>query len=174
MSAQKMPINAVALVSILICALELTILGSTTAFFSIISVSSVALNASYVIPIFGRLFLCEKFTPGPFSLGFMVYPLSAIAILSTSFQVVVFCLPTIYPVNSQNMNYASVMLAGVCILAFWGWIVSGATIWFVGPKSQFTNEELRRLGLHAYGESTYKDIISYEDKPVDDDDDTRL
>lgn len=76
-----------------------------------------ALDASYVIPIFLRRINYNhpevNFKPGPFSLGDGVLGnfCNWLSIIWTCFITVIFSLPTVLPVTKDNMNYASVRVS---------------------------------------------------------------
>lgn len=51
-----------------------------------------------------------QFKPGPFYMGdgWFGWTVNTIAVLWTIFVCIIFCMPNELPVNTQNMNYASV------------------------------------------------------------------
>ena len=81
------------------------------AFNAIISLSTIALNIAYVAPTVARITWGRKrFTPGPWSLGAWAYPIGVVATLWVCFIVVIFSLPTQYPIvtkgDAATLNYA--------------------------------------------------------------------
>jgi hypothetical protein len=54
--------------------------------------------------------------------------------VAPAFVSILFCLPTVRPVTSINMNYASVITIGVLILSGLYYAVS-ARHWYTGPRS---------------------------------------
>ncbi|MEW5314313.1 MAG: hypothetical protein WDW38_005821 [Sanguina aurantia] len=116
--------------------LGLIMLGSSTAFQGILSLSTIALNIAYVAPTFVRITIGRKrFVPGPFCLGWMAYPIGAIACCYVAVLTVIFSLPLQYPALPTNLNYAGVALLstlGICLIWFW-FPVYGAYAWFEGP-----------------------------------------
>ncbi|GLC56117.1 hypothetical protein PLESTB_001066200 [Pleodorina starrii] len=119
--------------------LGLPMLGSEEAFTAIISLSTIALNIAYVAPTTARVLPwgARRFKPGPFHLGWAAYPIGIIATLWVAFIVVVFSLPTTYPTNTNNLNYAGVtLLATFAMSLIWYYFpVYGAYKWFKGPVS---------------------------------------
>ncbi|KAG2436300.1 hypothetical protein HXX76_006611 [Chlamydomonas incerta] len=124
--------------------LGLPMLGSEQAFTAIISLSTIALNIAYVVPTTLRILPwgAARFKPGPFHLGWWAYPIGIIATGWVIFIVVVFSLPTEYPTNSQNLNYAGVtLLATFAVSLIWYYFpFIGAYKWFKGPVSTMAEE----------------------------------
>jgi len=89
-------------------------LASPVAANAIFALTAMALDWSYIIPIFlRRVFHSHPdvmFKPGPFYMGDGVvgYSANIICISWTVFVSLIFSFPTILPVTPQNMNYASV------------------------------------------------------------------
>ncbi|KAL5498420.1 TPO5_3 [Sanghuangporus vaninii] len=117
---------------------------------AIFSLTAMALDISYIIPIFLRRFYRNhpevKFKPGPFYMGpgFLGWACNSICILWTLFISVIFSIPTILPVTKDTMNYASVITGGVVILSM-TWYILGAHRHYKGPTSNLTPEEQARL-----------------------------
>jgi len=115
-------------------------LASPIAANAIFSLTAIALDLSYIIPIFLRRINYNHpevmFKPGPFSLGNGILGnfCNWLCIVWTCFIFVIFSLPTILPVTKDNMNYASVITGGVIILAFIWYFVSGHRHYH-GPQS---------------------------------------
>jgi amino acid transporter len=100
-------------------------LASPIAANAIFSLCAIALDTSYIIPIFCRRWYSVRphpevvFKPGPFYLGngLLGWIANTSCIVWTCFIVVIFSLPNYKPVTAQNMNYASVITGGVVILS---------------------------------------------------------
>lgn len=116
-------------------------LASPIAANAIFALTAIALDLSYIIPIFlyaipsriqayvltyelrrRRLYRNHPevvFKPGPFYMGdgLLGWAANVICITWTLFVCVIFSLPTILPVTKENMNYAVVITAGVVILS---------------------------------------------------------
>jgi amino acid transporter len=114
--------------------------ASPTAANAIFSLTAMALDLSYIIPIFLRRVYEKhpdvKFSPGPFYMGpgWLGWSCNVICIVWTLFVSVLFSLPTYFPVTAENMNYASVITVGVIALSL-VWYLSGARRHYKGPVS---------------------------------------
>ncbi|KAF8901008.1 APC amino acid permease [Gymnopilus junonius] len=141
------PLPAIWLTTIVSILPGLLDLASPVAANAIFSLTAMALDLSYIIPIFfRRLFRNHpevKFTPGPFYMGdgLLGWACNCMCILWTLFVVVIFSLPNIMPVTADNMNYASVITVGVIVLAS-AWWVFGAHRYYTGPKSNLHNDSV--------------------------------
>ncbi|KAL5361180.1 amino acid/polyamine transporter I [Aspergillus floccosus] len=98
-------------------------IASTTAFNSIINAAILMMNISYTVPQ-GILLTCGRhrlprraFDLGPV-LGYMV---NAFSVLWVTVSSIFFCLPTELPATVGNMNYISVVIAGLfgLFMLFW-------------------------------------------------------
>jgi hypothetical protein len=76
------------------------------------------------------------FQPGAFKLGWWAYPLGIVSTCWWIFSLVVFSLPTEYPVTGDNFNSAPVTLGATLLLAsLWYWVPGiGAKKRFNGPS----------------------------------------
>ncbi|GIL66299.1 hypothetical protein Vafri_19898 [Volvox africanus] len=133
--------------------LGLPMLGSEEAFTAIISLSTIALNIAYVAPTTARILPwgARRFKPGPFHLGWAAYPIGVVATLWVGFIVVVFSLPTEYPVSRSNMNFAGVTLLATFALSFiWFYFpFIGAYTWFKGPVSTLEEKQADDSGSNS-------------------------
>lgn len=117
--------------------LGLPMLGSSVAFESLLSLSTIALFVLYAGPATLRITCGRRlFLPGLFKLGCWAYPLGVISTLWWIFSLIVFSLPTEYPVTGDNFNSAPVTLGAVLLLASaWYWVPGiGAKKRFNGPS----------------------------------------
>ncbi|KAF9468265.1 APC amino acid permease [Collybia nuda] len=134
------PLRAIWLTTIVSVLPGLLDLASPVAANAIFSLTAMALDLSYVIPIFLRRVFAHHpevmFKPGPFYMGdgLLGKFCNWLCIIWTLFICVIFSLPTIRPVTAQNMNYASVITIGVLILSF-TWYILGAHKHYIGPQS---------------------------------------
>jgi len=93
-------------------------LASPIAANAIFSLTAMALDLSYIIPIFCRRVFHSHpevmFKPGPFYMGdgWLGLVFNVTCISWTLFICVIFSLPTIIPVTGENMNYAAVRIFG--------------------------------------------------------------
>jgi len=133
-------------------------LASPIAAGAIFSLTAIALDMSYIIPIFLRRIYYNHpevmFKPGPFYLGngFLGNFCNWLSILWTCFIFVIFSLPTILPVTKDNMNYASVITGGVIFLAFIWYFISGHKHYH-GPQSNLHENS-------SHNSSMSKDTVS--------------
>ncbi|GAA6019636.1 hypothetical protein JCM10207_006950 [Rhodosporidiobolus poonsookiae] len=140
MAKNKVPVYSVWLVVALSICLGLLDLASSVAVNAVFSLCAIALDTSYCVPIACLLFFRNhpdvNFVPGPFSLGtgFFGKAIPTIAVLWTSFVVIILALPESRPVTAINMNYSSVILAGV-LVGSWVWWWAGARKHYTGPRN---------------------------------------
>ncbi|THV03453.1 APC amino acid permease [Dendrothele bispora CBS 962.96] len=134
------PLRAIALSTLVSIIPGLLDLASPIAANAIFSLTAMALDLSYIIPIFlRRVFATHpevNFKPGPFYMGSGILGKAAnwICISWTLFVCVIFSFPTVRPVTPDNMNYASVITIGVMVLAFTWYFIDGRRHYH-GPQS---------------------------------------
>jgi choline transport protein len=134
-SKRHVPLRAIATTSGFLILLGLLNIGSTTAFNAIVSLGTVALYISYLMPIglmlYRRIVQPESLPYGPFRLGKLGISLNVVSVVYTIYVSIFLLFPPYQPVTAQNMNYAPVVLGGVLVLsAIW---------WFVGGKRRFVS-----------------------------------
>ena len=115
-------------------AINLIGLGSYTAISGVFGVTAIALDWSYVVPIFCKM-VFGKFQPGPWNLGRASLFVNAWACIWTAFVSIIFVMPTALPVEPDTMNYAVVYLAGILVFALFWWFVRGRKF-YTGPIVQ--------------------------------------
>lgn len=71
---------------------------------------------------------------GPYSLGRYGLPLNIFGFLFLTFCSITFNLPTLNPVDSENMNYTSAAIGVVMVISIITWITTGRKH-FTGPDS---------------------------------------
>ncbi|GFH16610.1 amino acid carrier 3, partial [Haematococcus lacustris] len=134
------------------------------AFTAIISLSTIALNIAYVLPTLARITVGRhRFKPGPWHLGNWVYPIGTIATIYMVFIVVVFSLPTEYPVDpNKNLNYAGVTLGATLAvsLIYYFFPFIGAYAWFKGPVHTYTPSSGSLHGTDTPDNSTHPQNLS--------------
>jgi amino acid transporter len=118
------PVAAVWLSVAVACVLALPSLYSATAYGAVTAINVIGITPAYAIPVFLRLRAGDRFTPGPWSLGRWSRPIGWIAVVWVACVTVLFCLPQSSPVTADTMNYASVALAVVLVLATVWWFVA--------------------------------------------------
>ncbi|KII91586.1 hypothetical protein PLICRDRAFT_513514 [Plicaturopsis crispa FD-325 SS-3] len=128
---------SVLMASIIHCAY----IGSTIAFNAILSSAAIAVMLSYLQPIIIRVFwpdsLPEK---GPFDLGRWSWPINFASFAFTVFVCILFILPTAYPVDSLNMNYAICAVGALVLIVAITWVLWGR-FHFEGPVKTHEHTE---------------------------------
>ncbi|MBI0300096.1 amino acid permease [Streptomyces sp. PRKS01-29] len=123
-SRTQTPVLAVWLSVVVACVLALPSLYSETAYGAVTAINVIGITPAYAIPIFLRLRAGDRFQPGPWSLGRWSKPVGWIAVVWVALVTVLFCLPQSSPVTADSMNYASIALAVVLLLATVWWFVA--------------------------------------------------
>jgi choline transport protein len=124
----RIPLNALGLVITVVVLLTLISIGNTTAFFAILSLNTLALYISYIIPIL--FFTLAKLRGddiryGPFRLGRFGILINIFAIIYAIFIAIFLPFPPIVPVTAQNMNYGGPVMGFVILMAIVDWLVTG-------------------------------------------------
>ncbi|MDT3396459.1 amino acid permease [Streptomyces sp. B1866] len=101
--------------------LALPSLYSETAYGAVTAINVIGMTPAYAIPVLLRLRAGDRFTPGPWHLGRWSRPVGCVAVAWVTVVTVLFCLPQSSPVTVESMNYASVALAVVLVLATLWW-----------------------------------------------------
>ncbi|KAF8824483.1 hypothetical protein HHX47_DHR8000366 [Lentinula edodes] len=136
--------------SIVLCTLVSIIpglldLASPIAANAIFALTAIALDLSYIIPIFLRRVFQNHpdvmFKPGPFYMGggMLGWAANWICICWTLFVCVIFSFPVTLPVTPETMNYASVITVGVMVFAFIWYILDGHRHYH-GPQSNIKQD----------------------------------
>lgn len=118
--------------------LSLIQIGSTTAFNAILSLSTLALYISYVVPI---AFMAIKRARnhhipwGPFRLGKLGLPTNIFAVVYGVYVIIFLPFLPTQPVTGENMNYAGPVMGAVLLFALVDWFVNGRKRW-TGPGSR--------------------------------------
>ncbi|KAI4952851.1 hypothetical protein J4E86_006387 [Alternaria arbusti] len=124
----QVPIPALFLVGFICCLLSLINLGSAAAFNSLISLPTIALYVSYLVPI--SLFTARQLAGkhpkyGPFQLGRWSIPIKLCTIVYLVYIIIFVSFPASRPVTSLTMNYAPPILIGFMVIAMVDWFVRG-------------------------------------------------
>jgi hypothetical protein len=110
-----------------------------TAFYAVVSVAVIGLYLAFLIPIYLRLRMGDKFVPGPWTLGAKYKVLGWIAVVEIAVISVYFVLPFVPTGIPGNKEFAwtSVNYAPLAILLVIGgaalWWTLSAKHWFKGP-----------------------------------------
>ncbi|WFB10877.1 amino acid permease [Streptomyces sp. LX-29] len=118
------PVAAVWLSVGVACLLAVPSLYSKTAYGAVTAINVIGITPAYAIPIFLRLRAGDAFQPGPWHLGRWSRPIGWVAVVWVAVVTVLFCLPQSRPVTVDSMNYASIALAVVLVLATVWWFVA--------------------------------------------------
>jgi amino acid transporter len=115
------------------------------------AIAVIGLYIAFVLPVFLRLRLGDRFEPGAWSLGRHYKWLDSISLLWVAFITILFSLPLFYDglpwvdgFSWSLTNYTVLWFAGIGIF-FGGWWFISAHKWFKGPVRMGTEEELARL-----------------------------
>ncbi|CAF1446119.1 unnamed protein product [Rotaria magnacalcarata] len=131
-SRTSCPLNAVWLSCIIAFIFALPCLANTTTHMAIISLSTVCLYISYGLPILCKILYPHTFLRGPFHLGSFSRFINIVSLIWINFIIVLFALPTIYPISSITMNYTSIGVLSILICSGFAYFCS-AKYWFEGP-----------------------------------------
>nr|WP_204342361.1 amino acid permease [Micromonospora terminaliae] len=138
------PVNAIIAATLAGLVLTLPALyqkaGVPVAFYAVVSVAVIGLYLSFLIPIFLRLRMGDRFVPGPWTLGRRYKLLGWIAVIEIAIISVYFVLPIVpagVPGNADftwtAVNYAPLAIGGV-LLGVAVWWYASARKWFTGPR----------------------------------------
>ena len=113
--------------------------GIPIAFYAVVSVTVIGLYLSFMIPIYLRLRMGNRFVPGPWTLGPKYKVMGWIAVIEIiviSLYFIMPITPTGVPWNEDftwlSVNYAPLAIGGVLLLVGLWWLLS-AHKWFTGP-----------------------------------------
>jgi choline transport protein len=121
-------LNALGLVIVIVVLLTLISIGNTAAFFAILSLNTLALYISYVMPIifFTLAKLRGDHIPyGPFKLGKFGLAINIFSVLYGIFIIIFLPFPPFLPVTGANMNYGGPVMGAVILFALADWVISG-------------------------------------------------
>jgi amino acid transporter len=120
--------------------------GIPVAFFAVVSIAVIGLYIAYVIPVFLRWRMGDKFKPGPWTLGAKYKWMCPVAVAWVALCVVVFSLP-ITPTavwwssdfSWESANYAPLVVGVLVILVTASWFL-GVRKTFTGPRKTIKME----------------------------------
>ncbi|KAF2759348.1 putative amino acid permease [Pseudovirgaria hyperparasitica] len=124
----KIPLRALLLVTVICCLICLINIGSTTAFYAVLSLGALALYGSYLLPVL--FFLYRKLVGpsvqyGPFNMGGLSTPITIYAAVWLVFVLFWTPWPQFLPVTTDTMNWSSPIFVGVVVLAIADWCIGG-------------------------------------------------
>ncbi|MFF7714558.1 amino acid permease [Streptomyces sp. NPDC007988] len=123
-SRTQTPVPAVWLSVAVAALLALPSLYSATAYGAVTAINVIGITPAYAIPVYLRLRAGKRFQPGPWQLGRWSKPIGWTAVCWVAIVTVLFCLPQSSPLTVNSMNYASIALAVVLVLASVWWYVA--------------------------------------------------
>jgi amino acid transporter len=138
----KIPLNALALNSVINALLALINLGSSVALAALMSLPLAGLMISYFLPILLltiRKLKGEHPRYGPFKLGRWGLPINLVALCFCTYFAFWWVFPTAYPVTSMNMNYAGPIFIALVLLVLVDWFTTGKTRFEV-PSGEYNIE----------------------------------
>jgi choline transport protein len=103
-------------------------IGNTTAFSAVLSLATMGLYLSYVIPlgfVLARKLQGQHPPYGPFRLGIWSIPVNIAGLAFGIFIVIFLPFPVVLPVTAATMNYAAPILGAVMVGALLDWFISG-------------------------------------------------
>ncbi|MEJ7785486.1 MAG: amino acid permease [Solirubrobacteraceae bacterium] len=125
--------------------------GFPYAFFAVVSITVIGLYIAYVIPVFLRWRMRDRFEPGPWTLGAKYRWVNPAAIVLVIFMVIVFILPFTpagVPWRDEfdwkAFNYAP-LTVGFVLLAVGSWWLLSARKTFTGPVRTIEMDDTGRV-----------------------------
>ncbi|KAE9403332.1 putative amino acid permease [Gymnopus androsaceus JB14] len=137
------PARSIGLVVSVVVVLSLINVASSVALNAIISLTTLALYCSYLIPIsllLSKRIRKEPIDFGPFTLGRFGFLINVYSIVYGIFIIIFLPFPPSLPVTATTMNYAGPVFVAVVLIALGGWIVSGRKH-FQGPVREIDDSE---------------------------------
>lgn len=134
----RIPLNALMLVSVIIVLIQLINIGSTTALYAIVSISTIGLYISYVMPIL-FIFLAkirgDQIVYGPWKMSRALgLATNLFAVVYGIFIIIWLPFPPYMPLTAENFNYAGPIIGFVILLAFGDWFVGTGEKRFEVPE----------------------------------------
>ena len=143
-SRYRVPLRAILLNAIIAMLLSVINIASSTAFNAIISLTTISLYISYLLPVILmtlRRLKGHRIAFGPFTLGRYGLVTNLYSIVWGIFACVFVVFPTTVPVTAENMNYASLVFGGAMIFSGVAWFVYGKDRYH-GPISELPEGEI--------------------------------
>ncbi|CZT46701.1 related to HNM1-Choline permease [Rhynchosporium secalis] len=132
----QIPVRAVVAIALAQALLGMIYLVNTTAFNAILSMSILGMYSSYLLPIvcmqfYGRKMIASTGRYGPFKLGNTLGPIiNVVAILWLLLAMLFSMFPSVQPVTTANMNYASAVMGA--------WVLAGVAFFFIFGKGRYS------------------------------------
>jgi choline transport protein len=156
------PVASTVSCAVLMALYGLVYIASSTAYSSIVSMSILSMNATYVIPQGILLFrgrekvLVDRY----FDLGRYGVFVNAFSCLWVGLYTVIFCFPTIMPPAPSNMNYLAPVVVIIVVLIL--------VVWYGGKKKTFLGPVRisKRLGWGSLTDTSLQRIVIAEARPL--------
>ncbi len=137
------PLRSVGLVSVVIMLLSLINIGSTIALYAVLSLSSLALYVSYLIPI--SLLVIKRLRKqevqfGPFNLGRWGLWINLFAVAFGIFIIIFLPFPAQPNVDASALNWAGPLFGFLLLLALADWLFRGR-FYYKGPSQEIGGAE---------------------------------
>lgn len=144
---RQVPVNATILSSGIALLMALIYLGSTVAFYAIISLFTVAILQCYCFSIgcvlWRRLIHPETLPPAEFSLGRYGVFFNTCAVVFSGYSLFWSCWPQEYPVTAENFNWAVVIFAAIIFIAMVDFLFRAKHVYW-GPVTTVEGRQVRR------------------------------
>ena len=129
----RVPLYSILLTSIASVAFTIPVFWSSVAFRAINSFATISTYLAYGTPILIRATIGRKrFVPGPLSLGRWAFYVNMVALAWICGISVLFCMPTIYPVTRETLNYTPLAFAAFFVLITLPWLLPKTLFNFKG------------------------------------------
>jgi len=154
----RVPFNAVILMAVLALIVTIPALwgnkeGFPVAFFAVVSITVIGLYIAYVIPIFLRLRMGDRFEPGPWTLGRKYKVLCTISVIWVVIITIIFSLPFTpagVPWRDEfdwsAVNYSPLMVGALFVIVGIWWLVSAKNT-FKGPRRTIDIDEANPVAV---------------------------
>ncbi|KAF2165578.1 hypothetical protein M409DRAFT_23872 [Zasmidium cellare ATCC 36951] len=130
-SKYRIPIRALWVPIVITMLLSLINIVNYAAFQVFLSLASLALTASYILPIacMLRARLRHEVIFGDWKLGRLDVPINTFALIYSAWMCIFFCFPTYLPITGDGFNYALPIFAFVVVFALFSWLVWARKQW---------------------------------------------
>jgi choline transport protein len=134
----QVPVIAICLGTVIQMAFNSIYFGTVTGFLTVIAIATEGFYLSYAMPLLVRLISyfsgTHKQLTGPWAMKPLVsVVVNFIGLSYLLFACITFNLPSVYPVNAQNMNYTSAAIGVIMFIALVTWFTT-ARKHFSGPE----------------------------------------